>query len=302
MNICQSIQIVTEKPEDYEQVELLAEKAFGPGRFARTAFRLREGVPHEPDLSFVCWLHKEAIAAVKLTKIWIGEKTALLLGPLVVSDAYKCNGYGAILMETAVEAARAAGHDCIILVGDLPYYQKFGFEVVPAGKITLPGPVDPQRLLVCELKPGSFDEYGGVAPTGTRSAGCKPDLRNVPEPPEGNHCAAGRSQGRCHRDQQGARSEQSFVPAVSHGSGCGSVHWPVRRRCDRGLAGDDGSNVLDPRGTGTLYRSAAAWPYSECAGDCTGQYPEIRHIEADFALCGSNSELANLGPAFGGGR
>lgn len=163
MNICQNIQIATEKPEDHAQVERLAEKAFGPGRFTRTAFRLREGVPHEPDLSFVCWLNNEAIAAVKLTKIYVEDKTALLLGPLVVSDAYKCNGYGAKLMETAVEAARSAGHECIILVGDLPYYQRFGFEVVSPGKITMPGPVDPQRLLVCELKPGAFERFSGSA-------------------------------------------------------------------------------------------------------------------------------------------
>ncbi|MEM9276986.1 MAG: N-acetyltransferase [Pseudomonadota bacterium] len=163
MNVAPNTLIVTEKPEDYLAVEKLAEDAFGPGRFTRTAFRLREGVPREPDLSFVTWMGDMPIAAVKLTKIWVGDKEALLLGPLVVSKEYKSRGYGAQLMETAVNAAKSAGHDCIILVGDLPYYQRFGFEIVKRGTITLPGPVDPQRLLICPLKDGAAENMSGTA-------------------------------------------------------------------------------------------------------------------------------------------
>ncbi|MEM9331165.1 MAG: N-acetyltransferase [Pseudomonadota bacterium] len=163
MNIAPNTLVVPEKPEDYLVVEKLAADAFGPGRFTRTAFRLREGVPHEPDLSFVTWLGAEAIASVKLTKLWVGDKEALLLGPLVVSTRFKGKGYGAQLMETAVSAAKAAGHDCIILVGDLAYYQRFGFEVIPRGKITLPGPVDPDRLLICPLKEGIGQKFTGMA-------------------------------------------------------------------------------------------------------------------------------------------
>ncbi|MEM7215250.1 MAG: N-acetyltransferase [Pseudomonadota bacterium] len=161
MNIATNTLIATEKPEDHELVEKLAEDAFGPGRFTRTAFRLREGVPYEPDLSFVTWFGNTPIAAVKLTKIWVGETEALLLGPLVVSGDHKCNGHGARLMETVVSAAKAAGHDCIILVGDLPYYERFGFERIKPGRITLPGPVDPNRLLICPLKERVADELTG---------------------------------------------------------------------------------------------------------------------------------------------
>ena len=163
MNIVPDSLIATEKPEDEHLVEKLAEDACGPGRCTRTAFRLREDVPHEPDLSFVTWLGGEPIASVRLTKIWIGDSLGLLLGPLVVSKAHKNKGYGAELMKCAVEAARNAKHDWILLVGDFPYYKRFGFEIVTPGKIYLPGPVDPQRLLICPLHSGSADQVSGTA-------------------------------------------------------------------------------------------------------------------------------------------
>jgi len=163
MNIAPDSLVAPEKPEDYCLVEKLAEEAFGPGRFTRTAFRLREGVPHEPDLSFVTWIGGQPIASVRLTKIWVGENLGLLLGPLVVSNAYKNKGFGARLMTTVVDAARTAGHEWILLVGDYPYYQRFGFEAVEPGKISLPGPVDPQRLLICPLQNGAANKVSGSA-------------------------------------------------------------------------------------------------------------------------------------------
>ncbi|MGI9351811.1 MAG: GNAT family N-acetyltransferase [Rhizobiaceae bacterium] len=162
MNIAPKFHITNENPEDYDVVEKLAEEAFGPGRFTRTAFRLREGISHEPELSFVTWNDDKAIAAVKLTKIWVGDTVALLLGPLVVADEFKSKGYGAELMKKAVDAAREADFNCIILVGDLPYYQRFGFGVIPQGQITLPGPVDPHRLLACPLKEGALHGISGL--------------------------------------------------------------------------------------------------------------------------------------------
>lgn len=163
MNISEDHLITREQAEHFEIVEKLAEQAFGPGRFTRTAFRLREGVPHEEALSFVCWKGDAIIASVRLTKLWIGEDEALLLGPLVVSPAFKAKGYGAKLMAKAVEAARLAGHSAILLVGDLPYYQKFGFEQVSPGSITLPGPVDPARLLLCDLHGIGSEAFKGQA-------------------------------------------------------------------------------------------------------------------------------------------
>ena len=156
--------LITADDAEYDEiVEHLAEQAFGPGRFTRTAFRLREGVPHEPDLSFLCWINGEIIASVRLTRIKIGEEEALLLGPLVVLPDYKGQGFGAELMQLAVKAAKDRGDLAILLVGDLPYYGKFGFEQVPPGAISLPGPVDPDRLLICNLNLAQGQSLMGFA-------------------------------------------------------------------------------------------------------------------------------------------
>ncbi len=155
--------ITPESPDDYDAVEKLAEEAFGPGRFARAAFRLREGVMHEPDLSFTLRRIGKIVGSVKLTKILIGDHEALLLGPLVVTPDYKSSGVGAALMQKAVDAARAAGHELILLVGDYDYYKRFGFEQIAHGRIKMPGPADPARILVCPLVEGAKDRFSGMA-------------------------------------------------------------------------------------------------------------------------------------------
>jgi len=155
--------IQTESPDDYEAVEQLAAIAFGPGRFARSAFRLREGVAHEPELSFTLHRSGKLAGSVKLTKILIGEDVALLLGPLVISPDYKNDGLGASLMNKAIQSAREAGHEAIILVGDLDYYKKFGFEQVNYGQIEFPGPADPSRILICPLVDGAKEKFKGQA-------------------------------------------------------------------------------------------------------------------------------------------
>lgn len=146
--------LTPELPEHAHLVEALSETAFGPGRFTRTAFKIREGVPHEQDLSFVLFHEGVLVGSVRLTKIRIGDAPSLLLGPLVVSPEFKNVGFGKMLMERAVDASRELGHGSILLVGDAPYYQRFGFEQVPRGDITLPGPVDYARLLICYLHDG----------------------------------------------------------------------------------------------------------------------------------------------------
>ena len=155
--------IKPESPEDFDAVEKLAEDAFGPGRFARTAFRLREGVMHEPDLSFTLHRIGKLVGSVKLTKILIGNDEALLLGPLVVTPDCKNAGIGAALMQRAVDAARDAGHELILLVGDFDYYKKFGFEQITYGQIIMPGPADPARILICPLVEGAKSKFSGSA-------------------------------------------------------------------------------------------------------------------------------------------
>lgn len=152
-----------ESPQDYDAVEKLAEQAFGPGRFARSAFRLREGVMHEADLSFTLHRSGKLVGSVKLTKILIGNDEALLLGPLVVAPECKSEGVGAALMKKAVEAAKEAGHEAILLVGDFDYYKKFGFVRVDHGKIKLPGPADPNRILICPLVEEAKEKFSGLA-------------------------------------------------------------------------------------------------------------------------------------------
>lgn len=156
-------EISLEQLQHHEAVENLAAEAFGPGRFTRSAFRLRENVAHEDGLSFVVHAGNNLVGSVKLTRIRIGDQEALLLGPLVVAPSHKNTGIGKLLMETSVAAARKTKFGVILLVGDLPYYQRFGFEKVKHGQIQLPGPADPDRILICPLKSGSAESYCGTA-------------------------------------------------------------------------------------------------------------------------------------------
>jgi len=94
-----------ETTEDASDVEALQAEAFGPGRFARTAFRVREGVPHRKDLSFVAWSGSALAGSVRLTRVYIGETPSLLLGPLTVAPAFKNRGIGRKLVQTVLETA-----------------------------------------------------------------------------------------------------------------------------------------------------------------------------------------------------
>ncbi len=122
--------------------------------------------PHRPDVSFVGLAGEQVAGSIRLTPIRIGDTDALLLGPLTVSPDFKNRGLGKALMRTAMEAAAAAGDKVVLLVGDAPYYSPFGFQQVPFGRITLPGPVDPARLLVALLNDGDIPSgmvHGGAS-------------------------------------------------------------------------------------------------------------------------------------------
>ncbi len=158
-----AIDLDTETPDDGAVIDKLHERAFGPGRFARTAFRLREGVSPHPDLSFVARIGSMIVGSIRLTPIHIGEHPALLLGPLTVEPAFRSRGIGLALMQASLEASAKAGHKLVILVGDEPYYGRVGFKRITPGRVVLPGPVDPLRLLVKELAEGAFDGVAGPA-------------------------------------------------------------------------------------------------------------------------------------------
>ncbi len=151
-----------ETPDDDSAIERLHARTFGPGRYSRTAFRIRENTPHERALSFTARVGTMLVGSVRLTRVRVGQTPALLLGPLTVEPPFQSVGIGAQLMETALEAARQQGYRLVVLVGDEPFYARFGFSRVPFGQVTLPGPVDPARLLVAELVPGAFAGVAGM--------------------------------------------------------------------------------------------------------------------------------------------
>ena len=150
-----------ETAAEQDAIEKLHEHAFGPGRFARTAFRLREGVACDPDLSLVAMVGDRLGGSVKITPIRIGTARSLLLGPLAVDPDYGSRGLGRTLVRAAVEKAKALGHRTMLLVGDAPYYGPLGFHHVKPTDVIMPGPVDPARVLLCELVEGAATEARG---------------------------------------------------------------------------------------------------------------------------------------------
>jgi predicted N-acetyltransferase YhbS len=165
-----------EEPGDTDAIEALNVEAFGPGRVARAAYRLREGVPHDPRLSFVATRGGSLIASVRMTPIMIGKWKALLLGPLVVMPSFKGQGAGRALVRIATDAARHEGHSVVMLVGDEPYYGPLGFSRLDPYAITLPAPVDPARVLVMGLTEGALEGLSGPA---TKVAAKEPDEISV---------------------------------------------------------------------------------------------------------------------------
>jgi predicted N-acetyltransferase YhbS len=157
-----SITILPETPADAVAIERLHERTFGPGRFARTSFRIRERLAHRLDLSFTARIGTLMVGSVQMTPIRIGETAALLLGPLTVEPPFRDRGIGQALIERALGEARKQGHRLVVLVGNEPYYAKAGFRPVPKDQVTMPGPVDPGRLLVAELVEGAFAGVAGA--------------------------------------------------------------------------------------------------------------------------------------------
>lgn len=152
--------LAVERPQDAEAVEALILRAFGPGRFAKAAERLREGRAPLPGLSFVAWDGGQVVGCVRLWAIRVGETPAVLLGPFAVAPEQRSQGLGAALIEAACGAAARAGHPLVLLVGDLPYYGPLGFS--PAPRAAMPGPVDPRRVLVRALAGDAAGLEGAV--------------------------------------------------------------------------------------------------------------------------------------------
>lgn len=164
-----------EQPADAAEVETLLDAAFGSGRYAKTSYRLREGVAPIGSLCFTAWEGALLRGSLRFWPILIrpsegqangGVVPALLLGPFALHPDIRGQKFSPRFLGHGLDAAREQGHRLVILVGDESYYARAGFGVVPAGQLTMPGPVDPARLLVRELQPGAFDEVLGGAVSG----------------------------------------------------------------------------------------------------------------------------------------
>ena len=158
-----NFQIRDENKEDAAALSKLSAQAFGPGRFGRTAYRIREGVAPVSSLALTAWLDDRLVGGIRFTSVTIGgEGSALLLGPLVVDPVHNGKGYGKALVAEGLARASAQGFRLVVLVGDMPYYGRFGFVQVPPGQIRLPGPVEPARLLALDLVEGALGNAAGV--------------------------------------------------------------------------------------------------------------------------------------------
>ncbi len=157
------ITIRNETRRDVAAREALLDAAFGQGRYAKTSERLREGRLPADGLSFIACTPAGLVGSVRLWNVSAGAgRSALLLGPLAVEREARKHGVGAALMRHALDAARHAGHGAVLLVGDAPYYDRFGFSTRTTGGLWLPGPYERERLLGCELTPGALDGAHGL--------------------------------------------------------------------------------------------------------------------------------------------
>jgi predicted N-acetyltransferase YhbS len=147
-----SIEYRLARPDEHEPAEALAARAFGPGRFAKSAYRLREGVRPDVRLSYVAVMGGKIVGTIQYWPVAIGASHCVLLGPLAVEEAARGHGAGLELMRATLPVAAALGYEAAILVGDEPYYAKVGFKRVAQGTIEFSGPVNPARLLILPLR------------------------------------------------------------------------------------------------------------------------------------------------------
>ncbi|MHC2435151.1 GNAT family N-acetyltransferase [Bradyrhizobium sp. USDA 4451] len=164
------VAIRRERRSDVAARDSLLDAAFGPGRFAKTSERLREGRKPARGLAFVARRGGRLVGTLRLWPVMTATgHTCLLLGPLAVAEDARRLGIGAALMRQALARAQLLGHRAVILVGDAAYYGRFGFSAATTGALRMPGPYQRERLLACELVPGALRGAGGlIAAAGPR--------------------------------------------------------------------------------------------------------------------------------------
>jgi len=155
------VTIRQERPADAAARDGLLDVAYGPVRFTKVSERLREG--RRPELSLVATDGRRIVGTVRLWPVTAGPgRPALLLGPLAVDPACRNRGIGSALVRRALRDASRLGHGAVLLVGDAPYYGRFGFSHERTAALWLPGPYERHRLLAHELKPGALDGARGL--------------------------------------------------------------------------------------------------------------------------------------------
>jgi predicted N-acetyltransferase YhbS len=169
--------IRAERASDIVAREALLDACFGVNRHARTCQRLRDGRAPAEGLALSVVRQGRLVGTLRLWHVSAGGVPALVLGPLAVDNTCRKLGVGAALMGHALAAAKARGHRAAILLGDAPYYGRFGFSAAKTGELSLPGPFDRDRLLGLELRAGALDgAWGMVVPTGMPAAQGKPPI------------------------------------------------------------------------------------------------------------------------------
>jgi predicted N-acetyltransferase YhbS len=163
--------IRAERASDVVAREVLLDACFGANRHMRTCQRLRDGRAPAEGLAFSAVRQDgqkgRLVGTLRLWHVSAGGWPALVLGPLAVDPSCRELGIGAALMDQALAAARARGHGAVILLGDAPYYARFGFSALKTGELSLPGPFERDRLLGLELCEGELDgAWGMIVPTG----------------------------------------------------------------------------------------------------------------------------------------
>ena len=162
-----SFAIRAERASDVVAREALLDACFGANRHTRTCQRLRDGRAPAEGLALSVVRQGRLVGTVRLWHVSAGGKPALMLGPLAVDADCRALGIGAALMAHALQAAEQRGHGAVILLGDAPYYARFGFSAAKTGELSLPGPFERDRLLGLELCDGALDGASGmIVPTG----------------------------------------------------------------------------------------------------------------------------------------
>jgi predicted N-acetyltransferase YhbS len=157
------ISLRQERATDVEAREALLDQAFGNTRARKTSQRLRDGRLPADGLSFVAADGKRVVGTARLWNVACGGgRKALLLGPVAVAADCRNRGIGAALVRRALHDAHRLGHSAVILVGDAPYYSRFGFSAAKAAGLKLPGPFERHRLLALELEAGALNAAGGL--------------------------------------------------------------------------------------------------------------------------------------------